>query len=98
MLVSPCGIICDECPFYNNSCNGCKNLNGKVFWSENFTGNGVCPMYDCAVNDKKLSNCGKCKELPCQLYHNTKDPDISEEVHQESILNRVAVLRVVNLG
>jgi len=55
-------------------------------------------MYNCAVNDKKLSNCGKCKEVPCQLYYNTKDPDISEEVHQESILQRLAVLKVINLG
>ncbi|NVN94566.1 MAG: DUF3795 domain-containing protein [Bacteroidetes bacterium] len=97
MLVSPCGIICSECPYYNNECTGCKNNEGKVFWSKDVTENGICPMYDCSINNKKLSNCGKCNEIPCQLYYNTKDPDISEEQHQESILERVAVLRVNNL-
>lgn len=97
MLVSPCGIICNECPFYNNACDGCKNIDGKVFWSADVTENGICPMYDCSINDKKICNCGKCKELPCQLFYNTKDPEITEEQHQESILKRVAVLRVNNL-
>ncbi|MCX6232198.1 MAG: DUF3795 domain-containing protein [Bacteroidetes bacterium] len=97
MLVSPCGINCDNCPFYKSGCEGCKNLKGKVFWSADFTGNGICPMYDCSVNNKNISNCGKCKDLPCDLYYNTKDPDISEEQHQKSILKRVSVLKEFNL-
>jgi hypothetical protein len=97
MLVSPCGIICNECPYYNNECKGCKNIDGKVFWAADITGNGKCPMYSCAIDDKKLSNCGKCSDLPCQLYYDTKDPDSTEEQHQETILKRVAVLRVNNL-
>ena len=58
MLVSPCGIICDECPFYNNTCKGCKNINGKVFWSADFTANGVCPLYDCSINNKTRPRAG----------------------------------------
>jgi hypothetical protein len=93
MLISPCGIICDECPFYNHACSGCKNLEGKVFWSADITENGSCPMYDCAVDVKQLGNCGTCNELPCELFYATKDPDISDDQHQESIVKRVNVLK-----
>ena len=52
MLVSPCGLICDECPYYQKECKGCRNVEGKVFWSADFTENGKCPMYDCSINKK----------------------------------------------
>ncbi len=93
MLVSPCGAICDECPFYNNTCTGCKNLDGKVFWAADFTNNKICPMYDCAVNTKEFGSCSKCKELPCQLFFDMKDPNMSDEQHRESITKRVEVLK-----
>jgi len=93
MLVSPCGIICNKCPYYMNLCKGCKNLDGKVFWSADVSENGICPMYDCSVNEKEFGSCSKCDELPCELFYNTKDPDITDEEHQASILKRVDVLK-----
>ncbi|MFZ4401455.1 MAG: DUF3795 domain-containing protein [Bacteroidales bacterium] len=93
MLVSPCGIICDECPYYQKECKGCRNLDGQVFWSADVTEKGICPLYDCSVNSKELGSCGKCNELPCTLYYTMKDPDSTEEQHQESIIKRVDVLK-----
>ena len=96
MTVSPCGAICNECPFYNTECSGCKNLDGKVFWSKDVAENGVCPLYDCSVNEKHLGSCGKCKELPCKLFYNMKDPNMTDDQHQESIVKRVEVLKIRN--
>lgn len=44
MLVSPCGAKCEECPFYQNPCTGCKSLNGKVFWAADHIESGICPI------------------------------------------------------
>jgi len=96
MLISPCGAICDECPFYYNDCTGCKKLDGKVFWSADAAENGICPMYDCSVNKKEYGSCSKCKELPCQLFYNMKDPGMTDEQHQESIVKRIEVLKKSN--
>lgn len=93
MLISPCGVLCDECPFYKNPCDGCRNLEGKVFWSGDVTENGKCPMYDCAVNIKNYGSCGKCNDLPCELFYKMKDPNMTDAEHQESIIKRVIVLK-----
>jgi hypothetical protein len=93
MLISPCGAICDECPFYMKPCIGCRNLDGKVFWSDEVSESGICPMYNCSVNDKGFDSCGKCKDLPCEMFYNMKDPNMTEEQHQESIVKRVKTLK-----
>lgn len=93
MLVSPCGAKCEECPFYQNPCTGCKSLNGKVFWAADHIESGICPMYDCAVNNKEYGSCGKCKDLPCDMFYNMKDPNMTDEEHQKSISDRVNTLR-----
>ncbi len=93
MLISPCGALCEECPFYKNPCKGCRNLEGKVFWSGDAAENGICPIYDCSVNTKEVGSCGKCSELPCKLFFEMKDTNISEEEHQESIVKRAKLLR-----
>jgi len=50
----------------------------------------------CRSQEKALPNCGACVELPCKLFNELKDPNISEEEHQKSILQRVVNLRKNN--
>jgi hypothetical protein len=92
MVISACGIICDSCPFYNKGCIGCNEVKGKPFWTKDMP-TGICQLFDCAVNIKQYKSCGECPELPCKLFYELKDPNISEEEHQASIINRVKVLK-----
>ena len=92
MLIAPCGIICDGCP-YQESCGGsCQACGGKPFYIRDF-GVEVCPLYDCPVNQKGFKTCGECPELPCQLYYDWRDPSMSEEDHLKSINDRVEGLK-----
>ena len=93
MLVAPCGAVCDECPYLHNGCEGCRSVDGKVFWAADHTEIGICPMYDCSINKNKFHNCGECGELPCNLFTDMKDPGMSDEEHKESIIKRVNVLK-----
>jgi hypothetical protein len=93
MILSTCGIVCDECPFFNNGCTGCMAVEGKTFWAKEHLPTGICPLYDCTVNKKKLNSCATCKDLPCQIFRDLKDPSISMEEHEKSIQKRVAVLK-----
>ncbi|MFW9923903.1 MAG: DUF3795 domain-containing protein, partial [Candidatus Thorarchaeota archaeon] len=59
---APCGLICDECPWFNNkmeeNCPGCLNKKGKPFWGE-------CEVYQC--NEMQKSEfCGLCQDFPCE--------------------------------
>ena len=92
MLLAPCGIDCEVCPF-KESCGGsCHAIGGKPFYLKDF-GVEVCPMFDCAVNKKGYQTCGECSELPCQVFYDWKDPDMTEEAHLQSIKDRVDILK-----
>jgi len=93
MVLSTCGLRCDECEYFNKSCTGCIAVKGSTFWAKEMMPDKVCPLYNCAVNTKKLASCGGCPDLPCKLFYNMKDPQTTEEEHQKSILTRVALLR-----
>jgi hypothetical protein len=93
MNLSACGLICDECEFFNKTCTGCHSVKGSTFWAKEMLPNKVCPMYDCSVNIKKFKDCGDCPELPCNIFREMKDPKSSEEEHQKSIIKRVTALR-----
>lgn len=92
-MIAPCGAVCDECPFYKKGCDGCKSVEGKVFWAIEHIPGEICPMYDCPVNQKKLEHCGLCNELPCHWFKEMKDPSMTDEQHQLSIDKRVKVLK-----
>jgi hypothetical protein len=95
MLVSACGLICNECHFFRKECAGCFNVSGSPFWAKDITQNGVCPLYDCSINERGYKNCGDCKELPCTMFTDLKDPNVSEEEHRKALEKRVAILRPV---
>jgi len=93
MILSACGLICDECEFFNKTCTGCKSVQGSTFWAREMMPGKVCPLYDCSINTRKYSDCGDCSELPCKIFREMKDPSSTEEEHQKSLITRVSLLR-----
>lgn len=96
MVLSACGILCDECPYYSGICRGCFQAGGKPFWTDEATPDGICPLFDCSINKKGFVDCGECNDLPCRMFYELKDPAISDSEHQQSIQQRVHNLRQVN--
>ena len=93
MLISACGLICNDCQFYNNPCNGCYEVKGKTFWAKEAIPGGICPLFDCSINNRNYKSCGDCDELPCAKFKDLKDPNISDEEHQKMIKKRTKVLK-----
>lgn len=98
MILSVCGAGCEGCQFFENPCKGCIAVDGKLFWAVDIFPNGICPIYNCAVNIKHYQNCGQCPELHCNLFREMKDPNMSDEEHLKSIEKRVAVLRNISIS
>jgi hypothetical protein len=92
MILSACGLKCNECEFYEKTCSGCHNVKGSTFWAKEMVPGKICPLYDCSVNKKELQNCGGCSELPCKIFQEMKDPNSTDEEHQKSIKARVTLL------
>jgi hypothetical protein len=93
MNISSCGLICDECRFFQTDCHGCYNIKGQPFWTKEFTESGICPLYECAVDINGYASCGSCPDLPCNMFRDLKDPNVSDKEHRESIGKRVSILR-----
>jgi len=94
-IIGACGADCGGCTHYKISCKGCKALAGKPFWAAEHFGDGKCPLFDCSVSKKKLSDCSKCPDLPCKMFADLKDPSYTDEEHQKSITDRVSRLRAM---
>ena len=90
-MISVCGVNCEGCPHFHQDCAGCEALAGKVYWAQ-YIGADVCPIYKC-VGEKAYRNCGACPQIPCHIWVNLKDPSWSDEEHQKSIRDRLAVLK-----
>lgn len=93
MKISACGLLCEECEFFNKTCTGCYNVKGSTFWALEMMPEKVCPLFNCAVNEKRFINCGGCPELPCKMFREMKDPGITDQQHEEYLIKRVALLR-----
>ena len=81
MILSACGLICNECEFYNKTCTGCHAVKGSTFWALEMMPAKVCPLYDCSVNKNGLKDCGGCADLPCKMFREMKDPNSTDEEH-----------------
>ena len=92
-LLSACGLLCDKCHFFNKECSGCYSVKGSTFWAKAMMPNQICPLYKCSIVDKRCENCGQCLELPCKIYTELKDPNITDEEHKKSIQERVNRLK-----
>jgi hypothetical protein len=86
-LAPPCGLYCASCQFFGKNCQGCGYVEGKPFWTEEYHIE-VCPIYNCSVNQKHLEHCGSCDELPCEIFLELKDPNMSDEEFQHSLNER----------
>ncbi|MCL2492284.1 MAG: hypothetical protein FWE87_06045 [Coriobacteriia bacterium] len=100
MYLAPCGISCEcipelgnkPCPLKEQCGGNCHEVQGKPFYVKDF-GVELCPIYDCAVNKKGFDTCAPCEDLPCQIYIDWKDPEMSEDDHLKSISERTKVLK-----
>lgn len=92
MHLTICGIDCTECREFGASCQGCNSIEGKVFWSQ-YLGLDTCPMYHCCKDEKHLAHCGKCNDLPCNIYIETRDPEMDEAAHKAAIIKQVKALK-----
>lgn len=92
-ILSSCGLLCNECEFYSMQCPGCYRVKGAPFWAAEHTAEGICPLFKCAVVEKKFKSCGECPDLPCELFVRMQDPNTSDEEHQKSLKERVARLK-----
>ena len=87
--VSVCGSLRESCYCYGKMCDGCNKCCGKVF---HVSEGNACPIYDCAVNQKGLKNCGECAKAPCEIWRNTRDPKYSDEEFEANINERLKQL------
>jgi len=92
-ILSVCGILCSKCDYFKNNCQGCYKVKGSTFWAKEAMPDKVCPLYKCAIMDKKYHNCGQCSEVPCKKFIDLKDPKISIKQHNKSIDERVSRLK-----
>jgi hypothetical protein len=92
-LAPPCGLICSQCQFFENPCNGCGHVEGKPFWTTEIP-EKICPIYDCCRNKKELEHCGLCKEFPCKIFLELRDPNASDKEFKKSLSERKKRLRL----
>lgn len=91
-MTSICGVVCNNCRDFSTKCAGCDETEGKVYRAS-YVGAEICPIYDCCVSKKQLKHCGKCEELPCQLYCDTQDSSMSIEEHKKGVIERAGILK-----
>lgn len=89
--ISCCGCVCSDYPCFKECGGGCEANCGKVFWLK-YANLDVCPIYDCKKK-KGFESCSECDQLPCDLYFNMQDPNMTKEEHEESVRQRVALLK-----
>ena len=91
--LSVCGLICSESEFYQKTCDGCYAVKGQTFWAIEMMPSKVCPLVQCAVNERNYKSCGDCSELPCGVFRQMKDPALSDEDHEKMLQVRIDRLR-----
>ncbi len=82
-----CGIYCGNCGYLGEQCAGCGYAEGKPFWTTQIP-SGICPLYDCCRNQKQLEPCGRCEDLPCTIFQELRDPNMSDEKFEKSLEER----------
>lgn len=88
--LSCCGTDCEKCGFLGSLCQGCNAVSGKVFHAP---AGKACPIYHCSVQKHKFANCAACESLPCSVWRDTKDPNLSDEAFEATIQERVCNLK-----
>ena len=94
--ISVCGVQCDLCDHYPETCGGCNYVKGMPYWIQYVDGIDVCDIYMCYKQRKKLRHCGHCHELPCELYEQ-QDPTKSAEDNQKDFLLQMKNLSEIDI-
>ena len=89
LKMSCCGTECAKCRYYGNICKGCNECRGKVFHAP---AGKSCPIYECSVQKKKFVTCADCGQIPCAIWRETRDPQLSNEAFEKTITERMANL------
>ena len=84
--LSCCGTDCTACDCYQKLCQGCNETDGKVFHAP---AGKSCPIYQCSVQKNKFASCASCRNLPCDIWQSTRDPQMSQSAFEASIQARV---------
>ncbi len=92
-IISCCGVVCSDCKSFPNDCKGCPEINGKAYWLQ-YTGEDICGLFDCCVNQKKFPHCGNCASLPCGHYERD-DPTKTPEENEEDRRKQLAQLKLL---
>lgn len=90
-MLSACGLFCDECRAFGESCKGCTEIAGRPSWTKDL-GIDVCELFECAAN-RGFGTCGECDSLPCKQMAALKDPRITVEAHLDGLRAKVGRLR-----
>lgn len=90
--LSSCGADCAACACYGGLCAGCTQCQGRVFHAP---AGRACPLYACAVQRKRRVSCAGCPELPCALWRQTRDPQLSDAEFEASLAKRVQALQAL---
>lgn len=90
-MICRCGADCETCQVYKDKCDGCEQIEGKVYWLE-YIGSDVCPIYECGA-EKGFAHCGYCDEIPCDIWYKLQDPAMTEDEHLQGIFERVRMLK-----
>ena len=88
--LSVCGTDCEACQCYGTMCGGCSQCEGKVFHVHE---GGACAIYACVTAEKGLKSCGECRNAPCEIWMNTRDPRYSDEEFAENVKARIQALK-----
>ena len=89
--LSCCGTDCSACVLLGKPCQGCNAAKGKVFHAPK---GKSCPIYVCCVNRRRFATCGQCPEVPCKLWRETRDPNLTDEAFDASIQTRVSNMKL----
>lgn len=91
--LSCCGAECAKCSLRGSICPGCNEACGKVFHAPK---RKPCPIYACSVQKNGFATCAECSQLPCAIWHATKDPQLSDQEFDQSIQERIQNLTGMN--
>ncbi len=81
MEINPCGTYCGKCEDYGVVCDGCRNRNGKPIWYDLYSKKDPCCYYTC-VKKQQYHDCSQCQKVPCNMFFEYPDPNMSDEFKQ----------------
>lgn len=71
-------MICQDCEYASEECIGCRESEGKPFWTQ-FSEEKTCTIYECCTNTHSLEHCGNCQQLPCPKFTDGLEQSINDE-------------------